>query len=80
MPKLRVEIEGPDGGAFITRDGEVVQQQISSLGLALSNSERTLIIGQPVPGIVSEMIYEAQVTYPVGKATLIIDYEERGSA
>jgi hypothetical protein len=76
VPKLRVEMEAPGEGVFITRDGEVVQQAISSLALALSNSGRTLTVGHPVQDILGGTPYEAQVSYPIGKATIIIEYEE----
>lgn len=76
MPKLRAEIEGPDGPVFITRDGQVVQQTISSLVLSLSNEGRTLTVGHPIQDVLGGTPYEAQVSYPIGKATIIIEYQE----
>lgn len=76
MPKLRVELEGPDEGVFITKDGNVIQQAISSLVLALSNNGRSLTVGQPAQDILGGIPYETCVSYPIGKATIIIEYQE----
>lgn len=76
MPKLRAEIEGPDGGVFITRDGEVVQESISSLTITISNDGRMLTVGHPMADVLGGKTYEVLVRYMIGKATIIIDTEE----
>jgi hypothetical protein len=75
MPKLRVEMEGPGEGVFITVDGEVVQQTISSLIFSLSNEGRFLHIGR-LHQTLSGQSYEGHDSYPVGKATIILEYQE----
>jgi hypothetical protein len=73
VAKIRVEIEGADAGVFITRDGEVVQQSISTLGVSLSSDGRYLHIGQPVAGAFGGPQHEAVTTYEIGKATIILE-------
>jgi hypothetical protein len=75
MPKLRVEVEGPGEGVFIARDGEVVQQTISSLILSLSNEGCFLHVGQPRQSL-GGMPYEVHDSHPVGKMTIILEYQE----